>query len=69
MISTRARGSARRDSTQARAGVFAGSTHAVHTSFIGVRLRMSLTQIRAERIFDLLEPHLASRRSVSGHVE
>src|SRR5690606_35714450 len=62
MISTSARGSASFASTQARAGSAALSTHAVHTSFVGARLRMSLTQISAERSLDLLVPHCASRR-------
>src|SRR5438105_440628 len=65
MISTSARGSASFASTQARAGRFLASTHALHTSFIGARLRMSVTQICACRTFDLCEPHLPSRRSIS----
>ena len=45
MISTSAFGSASLASTQARAGRFLASTQAVQTSFIGARLRMSVTQI------------------------
>ena len=65
MISTSALASASFASTQARAGRFLGSTQAVHTSFIGARLRMSVTQMVAASSFDLLEPHFASRRSIS----
>src|SRR5690349_17800006 len=48
MISTSAFGSASAASTQARAGRFDLSTQAVQTSFIGARLRMSVTQICAD---------------------
>src|SRR4051812_32837835 len=68
MISTSAFGSASFASTQARAGRFFGSTQAVQTSFIGARLRMSVTQMVADRTFDLLLPHLASRRSISSTI-
>src|SRR5687768_8461859 len=68
MISTSALGSASFASTQARAGRFLASTQAVQTSFIGARLRMSVTQMVAESTFDLLDPHLASRRSISSRI-
>ena len=68
MISTSAFGSASFASTQARAGRFFASTQAVHTSFIGARFRMSVTQMVADRTFDLLEPHFASSRSISSTI-
>ena len=68
MISTSAFGSASLASTQARAGRFFASTQAVHTSFIGARLRISVTQMVADRSFDLLEPHFASSRSISSTI-
>ncbi len=64
-ISTSIRGSASFASTVARAGRLFGSIHAFHTPFIASRLRMSVTQTFADRIFALLEPALASVASIA----
>src|SRR5690606_11074680 len=68
MIWTKAFGSASFASTQARAGKFFGSAQAVHASFIAARCRMSVTQMDAESTFDLLDPALARRRSISARI-
>ena len=63
MISTVNCGAASFDSTQARHGVLPGTTQASHTSFISLKVEMSLSQICAESSFDLSLP--ASPRYLS----
>src|SRR5215218_8069339 len=63
MISTLSAGLASLASTVARAGVEPGATQASHTSFIWLQVPMSVSQMLADRIFDLSEP--ASFRNLS----
>ena len=63
MISTLRPGAASLASTVARAGALPGATQASHTSFIWLQVLMSVSQMLAERIFDLSVP--ASARNLS----
>ena len=56
MISTLSAGLASLASTVARAGVLPGATQASHTSFIWPQVPMSVSQMLADRIFDLSVP-------------
>ena len=67
-ISTRYFGAARRASTQARAGVFPGLTHASQTSFISAKKRMSESQMVAVRILDLSVPARSRRASTCSRI-
>src|SRR5262249_39578711 len=64
-ISTSMRGSASLASTVARAGRLSGSTQASQTLFMCSRLRISDTQILAERILDLSVPARARTSSMA----
>src|SRR5476649_2742857 len=56
MISTLSAGLASLASTVARAGALPGETQASHTSFIWPQVPMSVSQMLADRIFDLSVP-------------